>query len=369
MTNRVGQLLAKFFRSIAWSLTLLLAMYTAGVYWLQLSLFSSHWVAGLLMLSIPIAWLLNAGALLFWLLLRRWQAVLPALMLAVGWFLLGSRTFALAPAREADSSALRLLSYNVRGFDVMAGNPNDRNRLTKQLLAFVQHDPAAVKCFQEFIDVPVKGGSATVSVWLQQNGYPHTVWLHPEEVGQKNGLVGMSLFSKYPIIRSERHHFDRVNGILWADIVRNTDTLRIINVHLHSMGIRVQKVLRQTAVDGVKQETHGIFSALRQGFISRAEQLKLVEQTIRKSPYPVLVTGDFNDTPYSVVYEQLRRVIPNSFEEAGSGFGFTYNRMPRFIRIDHQFHDPRWRCVQFETLSDQPYSDHYPIAGTYSPVR
>ena len=125
------------------------------------------------------------------------------------------------------------------------------------------------------------------------------------------------------------------------------------------------RVLRQDKIKGVQHETRGVLSALRNGFIDRNEEVRKVEECIRQSPYPVLVTGDHNDTPYSVVYERMRRTLPNSFEDAGHGFGFTYNRLPGFIRIDNQFHDPRLPVLDFKTLNDIDYSDHYPIAGTY----
>ena len=131
------------------------------------------------------------------------------------------------------------------------------------------------------------------------------------------------------------------------------------------MGIRVARVFTQDAVAGVKYETRSILSALRTGFTDRRIQIEIVEGYVAQSPYPVIVTGDFNDTPYSIVYERLRRRLRNAFEDAGRGFGFTLNRAPRYIRIDNQFYDPRLTVFSFQTLRDVPFSDHYPILGRY----
>jgi endonuclease/exonuclease/phosphatase (EEP) superfamily protein YafD len=200
---------------------------------------------------------------------------------------------------------------------------------------------------------------------FRESGYRHSVLLNPEVANQASGMVGVAIFSIYPIVHGDRESFDRWNGLVWADIKVGHDTVRVINVHLQSMGIRVGKVLRQDQLAGVKHETRGVLSALRSGFIERREQVARVERHIRESPHPVIVTGDHNDTPYSVVYERMRRILPNSFEEAGRGFGFTYNRLPGFIRIDHQFHDPSLSTLNFETINYIKYSDHYPIVGTY----
>jgi endonuclease/exonuclease/phosphatase family metal-dependent hydrolase len=57
--------------------------------------------------------------------------------------------------------------------------------------------------------------------------------------------------------------------------------------------------------------------------------------------------------------------MENSFEKAGTGFGFTYNKFPWAIRIDHQFYDKKLRAVQFQVFSDNKYSDHYPTQSGY----
>ena len=125
-----------------------------------------------------------------------------------------------------------------------------------------------------------------------------------------------------PIIQSGREEFSTPNGLLWADIKIGNDTIRVINVHLHSMGIRIGKVLKKDEMSEVKHETRGILSALRTGFIERNLQVTKLQQYVKDSPHPVIITGDFNDTPYGVVYERMRRLLPNSFEEEGHGFGF-----------------------------------------------
>ncbi len=118
-------------------------------------------------------------------------------------------------------------------------------------------------------------------------------------------------------------------------------------------------------MEGVKAETRTVLGALKAGFRSRQREIHMVEEQVAQSPYPVIVTGDFNDTPYSVVYERLRRQLPNAFEDAGHGFGFTLNRAPQTIRIDNQFYDPRLQVLDLITHREQPYSDHYPVEGKY----
>nr|WP_293684288.1 MULTISPECIES: endonuclease/exonuclease/phosphatase family protein [unclassified Spirosoma] len=370
MRTRVGQLISFFFRSLLWSINLMLALYTCLAYWLLYSLQIEHWSAGMIMISIPIAWGLNFVVVCLWLTSRPWRSWLSGVVLILGIALFGSRTFVWhSPAKPTDQGTpIKVFSYNVHQFNEFGtgDNPviNSNGVLAQRMLNFVLRFDAPIKCFQETY---TQGNLPEYDLLsrFSQAGYPYSALLHPEEGHKPNGDIGVSIFSRFPIVDSGQEVFETHNGLVWANIKVGDDTIRVINVHLHSMGIRVGRVLRQNEMKGVQHETRGVLSALRMGFIDRNKEVRRVEEYIRASPYPVIVTGDHNDTPYSVVYERMRRVLPNSFEDAGRGFGFTYNRLPKFIRIDHQFHDPNLSVVNFETINYTTYSDHYPIVGTY----
>jgi endonuclease/exonuclease/phosphatase family metal-dependent hydrolase len=65
-----------------------------------------------------------------------------------------------------------------------------------------------------------------------------------------------------------------------------------------------------------------IGSRLRQAFVRRSRQVEIIVGHIRESPYPVIVTGDFNDTPVSYTYRSLRRQnLDDAFVRSGSGIG------------------------------------------------
>ena len=366
---RFGQPIAFFFRSLLWSLNLLLVLYTSLAYWLLYQLPTEHWLASMIMITIPVTWLLNVVVMIVWLTARPWRSWLSGLVLLIGFILFGSRTFSVHNPKSPASGqrAIKVLSYNVKTFDLDLASDFEKRESSlhyRRLTNFVVKHDAELKCFQEFW---TKRGSPDYDLIkrFREAGYPYSAILHPENVESSGVAFGMGIFSSYPIIQSGLHPFSYTNGIVWADINLPNDTIRLINVHLYSMGIRVGRVLKPGDMKTVKHETRGIFSALRNGFINRSKQLEILEQYIRESPYPVLVTGDFNDTPYSVVYDRVRKLLPNSFENAGHGFGFTYNRLPKFIRIDQQFYDPRLPALDFETITTINDSDHYPILGTY----
>lgn len=367
MRIRVGKFIAFFFRSLLWSLNLLLAAYTCLAYWLLYSLQIEHWLAGMIMITIPAVWVLNVVVICLWLTSRPWRSWLSGLLVIAGILLFGSRTFSWhsSDTQTGTGLPLKVFSYNVHSFGELDFSGSEQSAPSiRRILNYVLQYEAPIKCFQEFY-TSTENPDYDIVERFQKAGYVYSALLYPGMAHVPDGDIGVAIFSTYPIIDSGREVFETHNGLVWATVAVGTDTVRIINVHLHSMGIRVGRVLKQKQMKGVQHETRGVLSALRTGFIRRNEQVKRVEEYIHQSPYPVIVTGDHNDTPYGVVYERLRRTLPNSFEEAGHGFGFTYNRLPGFIRIDHQFHSPEIPVTNFETIDHVDYSDHYPIVGTY----
>lgn len=94
--------------------------------------------------------------------------------------------------------------------------------------------------------------------------------------------------------------------------------------------------------------------------------MQILKKHLLGSPYPVILAGDFNDLPYSYTYFSLRENLENAFESKGRGFGFTYNKVLFFLRIDNVFFDKALEVLQFKTLREVDYSDHYPISAVFA---
>ena len=105
---------------------------------------------------------------------------------------------------------------------------------------------------------------------------------------------------------------------------------------------------------------------LRNGFISRAQQVKGLVESIKSCKYKMILCGDLNEIPYSYAYFSLRNLLHNAFEKAGNGFGFTYNGKLFFLRIDNQFFSEDLQSHSFMTHRNIDYSDHFPLTATYS---
>ncbi len=360
---QIYQMLKKVATSLLWLISLPWCIYTLLAYLLGYTIVWEHWIAGFIMLSIPLAQLGCLVLFVAWLCIRPTRSVLPLVILLVGWpFVL--RTLQYSPLKpypkHRKASELKVFSYNVCGFSI----PQDLENIEKRtkLVDYVTNFDADIKCFQEFSAVWLPSNKNAYEIVASKNGY---------RAFDTQGSIYNSklvIFSKYPIIKQKVKiwpDYGQSNGYLYADIVLPNDTIRVINVQLQSMGIRVGRVAR--AIDDynkAQDESKDILRSLKRGFIAHAEEIKEIERLIDESPYPTLVCGDLNEMPYGLVYGHISDRLYNAFEEAGNGLGFTLNRSPRWVRIDNQFFSEEFDIKGFKTHHFD-LSDHFPISAIY----
>jgi len=363
--NSKESLVGKIISSLIWLGTLPLCIYTLLTYTLSYTLIFDHWVAGFIMMSLPYAQFLCFISLIYWLIQRAKRAILPLVILLLGYGFI-KRTFTIHDEVPSQKNGIKILNYNVYG---MYSNDYERNKEKFDgLKDFIKNQEADIKVFQEFYSNKDRKPYRTIE--FMRKRYPYYAFIPlKQEIFDKNEKMGLAVFSKYPIIHFEGEQYkNSANGYLLTDIVVKKDTIRIINVQLWSMGIRVGKVtgnIREQDYNNAKKEGRGILASLKKGFINHKREMDQINRFIQKSPYPILVMGDLNETPYGWAYGTIRERLKNGFEEAGNGFGFTLNRSPYFVRIDNQFFSDEFKITHFETLRTIKYSDHFPIMGTY----
>ena len=285
------------------------------------------------------------------------------------------RTFGVHFSKKTiPAEAFTVMSYNVMSFDVLNYLDRKNTENAPKMIEYAITTDADIKCFQEFYNYNPRSNHPLYNFntlnQFKAAGYRYKAVLHPFNAQTEENFFGLAIVSKFPIVGRGEKEFKNQNGALYADIVIKKDTIRIVNLHLRSLIVRFNKL--KTAVknedlqDG-KKESKQVISKLKQGFIDHAQEIKFIEQWVLSSPYPVLVCGDFNETPYSFAYGTIGKHLANAFEEVGVGFGFSYRNDPKFIRIDNQFFDPKhFQVLDFHTFNKINYSDHYPIFGVYS---
>jgi hypothetical protein len=104
----------KIISSLIWLGTLPLCLYTLLTYLLSYSLVIDHWLAGFIMMTLPYAQVLCLISLIYWIFRRAKRALLPLIVLALGYGFI-PRSFVWNTAKTPAKKDLRVLSYNVYG--------------------------------------------------------------------------------------------------------------------------------------------------------------------------------------------------------------------------------------------------------------
>lgn len=363
--GRMQEKSIKAFSRLLFTVHVLLSMYTLVAYVSVYISPAAFWPAGFLALSLPVVIIIHLVFFLYWLLNARIKVLLPLAVIIIG-FPLFQRTLALhfeKPLIPADSS-FKVLSFNARMFNLYKDKKSLRSN---EVISWVAENDAEIKCIQEFYNLSGSKIFSTIQKIASTGNYQFYMEPLQKRNGSKGGFLGVTIFSKYPIVNKGEVVFEKASykGI-YVDVQIKKDTVRIFNVHLHSMSIPADSLFENENYDEIKETYLDVFSRLKMGFVKRSYQIAELERHIKASPYKVIVCGDFNDIPYSYTYQTMRSMLNNAFEDAGRGFGFTYNGSLFFLRIDNQFYDKRLSVLDFYTHRNVPYSDHFPISAIYS---
>jgi len=183
------------------------------------------------------------------------------------------------------------------------------------------------------------------------------------------GSHGAGIYTGYRIVRKGLIEFGSLNtnSCLWADLKIGGDTVRVYSVHFMSNHIS-QKA--EELVDEVEKKKNftmdkikGVFANYKRYVRIRADQVNMVKSHVERSPYPVILGGDFNDPPVSYTYNVFDGFLKDAFLEGGRGFGFSYAGTIPFLRIDFIFVSDSFEVSGFEVDKSEQFSDHYPVSA------
>lgn len=327
---------------------------------------AQYWWAGFFALAIPLLLLTNFIFLFHWFLHKSFKGFLSLATLLIGFpFLESSISLALGskPTQKQNAKTFSLMSYNVKVFNVYNHLQGKDSINAKSIIQQVAEDSSDIKCLQEFFCEDDSKLFNTIER-LKQNKKYHYAIVPPKK--KRNNYFGIAIFSKYPILKAAEISFPKSrNRAQFADVLIGKDTIRIYNVHLQSISLDEEKMFSNESYEELKKTYNNVFSRMKRGFQQRAIQTNLLLAHIQQSPYPVVLTGDFNDTPYSYTYTSFKHILQNAFEKAGTGFDFSYNGKMFFLRIDNQFFSKKIKIHYFETDRKFTFSDHFPIRAVY----
>jgi endonuclease/exonuclease/phosphatase family metal-dependent hydrolase len=161
------------------------------------------------------------------------------------------------------------------------------------------------------------------------------------------GNFGITILSRFPLVRSHRFEISHAGGRREPRCCQRADVevapgacMHVFNCHL------------------------GLASGERRYQLQRmlSDAILLAEDLHD----PVVLMGDFNDRPVSVVHRELRRHFLDAYTAAGHRRGPTFFKGPFRMRLDHIYTSPEIRVIDSYVRRDRlarVASDHRPLVA------
>lgn len=267
---------------------------------------------------------------------------------------------------KKDTSVIRLMSWNVENFDIVDAKKHPETK--EKMISLINTYHPDIACFQEMIAGENKRAIYKPIDFQKELGfsdYHYSYNIKNDYDPQHHS--GIIIYSKFPLVKRQTISYPpyNYNSIFqFVDFVyNNVDTIRLFNIHLQTLRLDNNRHFLDNPKfksDSDLLESKTVLSKLKAGFIAHSIQAKHVRLEINKSPYPLLLCGDFNDMPNSFAYETIGENLQNAFSKKGSGIGRTFYSISPTLRIDNIFVDKKFKIQQFTRIK-QVLSDHFPI--------
>lgn len=368
----------KTLKALLLSITVLVAVLLVASAWGGMVNPHNTHVLPLLTLALPIILVANVVVMVAWLAAMRWRyALICFAAIVLAWLPVRSVFPINLFAGDIPQGAS---SFKVMTFNTMNFGPYDPSNHSPSLsMRYILDQDADFVLLQE--------GS-------QERDYlklSNVVMMRDELVAKypyhSDGYHDVMILSKYPYKVLSDSMLKRTNNSPHAvagsyqvfarafDIELPGDKqLRIINVHLHSVGLDqsdkdLYMKITENEMQGTKSELktikNSLLDKLMASYRNRSAEAVQVRNLLDQSPQNVILCGDFNDTPASYTYRTIMgNDMRDTFTECGNGFAHTYHDNRFYFKIDHIMYRGSLDAVAWKRDKSGD-SDHYPQVATF----
>ena len=301
--------------------------------------------------AFPVFLLLNVAFVVFWLIFKVSRTWLPVAGIA----LVGGFVRDYCPVNipsPAPANSLKVLSYNTQNLGGTAADTPEGDNL---VVAYLAESNADIICLQES-----HGETRQKQLRKTMEGLGY-------EVADRKGQF---LCTRLHIVSCDSISFPtRSNGGMRALLTDGSDTILLINNHFESNHLtpevksEYKHAVREHPKDSMLQELQPMLSLLAKAAPMRSAQTDTIMAMVREwLPRPVILCGDFNDTPVSYTHRKLTSMLTSAFTQSSSGLGITYHDKGFPVRIDHiLFSGDHFRSFDTHVDRSVTFSDHFPV--------
>lgn len=279
------------------------------------------------------------------------------LTLLLVWILYSLVSHRFRQPKETFSHTLKVMTYNTHA--MMIGN---KLAAKKEMLQYINNQGADVVCLQEVLVYKNPARLTLPALREAMSNYPYTYYDFKRYNSHRQ--FGNVVFSRYPLTNKNTIRYESQSNISsQCNILVGDDTIRLIVNHLESYGL-VKEDLQFDTLSMAEIKNSSLVQKLQHAGKLRHQQAREVKRSIRQSPHPVVVVGDFNAIPLSYVYWKVKFGLRDCFLESSFGkLGNTIKKGPLGIRIDYILCSRELSPIKCE-VDRVRYSDHFPVCAT-----
>ncbi|MEG1634127.1 MAG: endonuclease/exonuclease/phosphatase family protein [Rikenellaceae bacterium] len=335
-------------------LSLIIAILAVVGWFAQMVSPGKSWFVSLMALVLMFLIVLNVLFFLFWAYKRSWWSLIPLCAVLLNYDYISSIVqIDLRSDDEILNTDLKVATYNIHG-----SNSKEFYLDLIDIMTYLNNEKVDVVCFQEFSDDSTKRIDPIFKV------YPYNITFTANVKGMQ-----LAIFSKYPLIDPKFIRFKETsNSAMLADVIYNSRPIRIFNIHFQTTNINQSKTeIAQVKDLGIenpigKQAFDVVMQRVAGNASQRSEQVTAIRHRIDSIlvDKPMIVCGDFNDTPSSYTYHQISKGMNDGFKTCGKGYAYTYKPLYKLFRIDYIFYSSVFKGVKYISPS-KIWSDHNPV--------
>lgn len=309
-------------------------------------------------LLFPVFLGLNVAFLFFWLVVRWHTAMISVGALVAGY--VPVRTYVpINPQAATPKGAIKVVSYNVHCYSGMHGDA-DKEQTFADIFRFFKDTGADIVCLQEDLYPAADYEARADSMFAYR---------HVSMVGtKKQNAVGV--YTRFPIVRVDTIAYtSEGNGSIAVYLKTGSDTTIVVNNHFESTHLspderqQYKQMLKgEMNRNSAKNESRRLFHRLSESVKMRAPQADAVHRYVQShSRYPIILCGDFNDSPISYTHRTVGKGLTDCYVATGEGLGLSYNQKGFFVRIDNIMCSKHFQPYNCKVDNKIESSDHYPI--------
>jgi len=278
---------------------------------------------------------------------RKW-VLLSAIALTVNFTNVKAYLGNFSNVESTEQVNLTVATLNTQLFGYFDKDKKSKPDWEKDVVQIIKKRNPDILCFQEFLSL----GAYDLDFFKKKLDFKYAHFKVLKD-GRKKGTFGIVIFSKYPILDIGGLEFSQYTGNMgaWIDVQINDKKIRVMNVHLQSIRFsRADYKLIENPKEKLNiEESKTLLKRVRDASCTRAQQVDVLMEQIKTSPYPMVLCGDFNEPPVSYGYGQVSHVLNDVYTQTQLGLETTYTGKFPAYRIDYIFTHSSIKAIDYSS--------------------